>query len=492
VNSLGRLVLCSHGPGDPDLLPVRTVNVLARATLALYPESTPPGVVALISPAARREVFPLTTTYLPGERTWADVRQEVAAGGIVVRLYPDSPQIDPVALREARMLSRDGVGFEIVAEPALGLQAATHCGVPLDLDRGPVTLIGEHPIAPLSMMVSGTAIVMVGRMERPHEAAENLMRAGYSSTTPCLVIQHPTLPSQELRESMLGSLSARPGSAMGGILVAGDAVRQRSTFDWFERLPLFRKRVLITRAQGQASEMSTRLRELGAEPVEFPTIEIVPPSDVEPLIEAIGHISDYDWVVFTSANGVAAFFAQLDACGMDLRALSHAKIAAVGKSTDGELRAYGVKTDYVPQRFVAEEVLAGLLERGVANARVLLPRAEQAREVLPDELRRAGATVDVVSAYRTVQAEPAPHVLARVRHGDIDIVTLTSSSTARNLSAILAGKLELLAHAHVACISPVTAATARKLGFHVDIVAEEYSIPGLIAAMVAASERSTS
>ncbi len=488
----GRLVLCSHGPGDPELLPVRTVNVLSNASLVLYPESTSAAIANLISPAARREVFPQTNAFLTGERTWSEVREEISNGGTVVRLYPDSPMIDPIALREIRILTRDGILFEVVSGPVVGLEAASYSGVPLDLDRGGATLFGQHRIAVKGKAASGTAIVMMGQMECPHEVAANLIHAGYSETTPCLVIHHPALPSQDTRESTLGTLSEHPDSGSGEILIAGEAIRERLAFAWFERLPLFRKRVLVTRAKGQSGVMSARLRELGAEPVEFPTIEIVPASDSAPLNDAISRIGDYDWIVFTSANGVAAFFSALDGHGKDLRALGRARIAAIGNATATELSAHGVKTDFVPERFIAEEVLSGLLERGAADARVLLPRAEQAREVLPEGLRQAGAQVDIVPAYRTILAEPSPSALARIHHGDIDIVAFSSSSTVRNLVAILDGKLESLRHARVACIGPVTAETARQLGFRVDIVADEFSIPGLITAIVFASERSNS
>ncbi len=488
----GRLVLCSHGPGDPTLLPGRTVNVLSRATRAFYPESTPAAIVSLISPAACHVILPASNAFLPGERSWSEVREEINNGGTVVRLYSDSPLLDPIARREAGFLTQEGVLFEIVAGPAISLEAACYSGVPLDLDRGVVTLIGQQRVASKSKAASGTAIVMMGPMERPHEVAADLIRTGYSETTSCLVIHHPALPSQDTRESTLGSLSEHVDLGSGGILIAGEAIRERQAFAWLERLPLFRKRVLVTRAKGQSDEMNARLRELGAEPVAFPTIEIVPASDPAPLNDAISRIGDYDWIVFTSGNGVAAFFSRLDEHGKDLRALGRARIAAIGNATASELSAHGVKTDFVPERFIAEEVLAGLLERGAADAHVLIPRAEQAREVLPEGLRQAGAQVDVVPAYRTIPAEPSPSVLDRIHRGEIDIVAFSSSSTVRNLAAILDGKLESLRHARVACIGPVTAETARQIGFRVDAVAEEFSIPGLITAIVAASERSNS
>ncbi len=486
----GRLVLCSYGSGDPELLPLRTVNALGTATLVLMPDSTPRDVVDFVAPDARRETFPLGSAFQPGERVWADAREELGIGGTVVRLYPDSPQIDPVALREARMLLREGVGFEVVNEPVISLQAACYAGVPLDLDRDTISLMGQQPGSALNAPGTGTAIVMVGKVVRQNEIAEQLLRAGYGRTTPCLVIERPASPTQAVRESKLGQLLDDPAPATGGILVAGEAVRQRGTFNWFERLPLYGKRVLVTRARTQAGGMSARLRQLGAEPIELPVIEIVPPADLEPLDDAIARLDEYDWVVFTSANGVAAFFARLDESERDVRALGRVKLAAIGSATAAELRARALKADFVPERFVAEEVLAGLLERGAADSRILLPRAERAREILPDGLREAGATVDVVPAYRTIAPEPSPAAMQALRTGAIDVVTLTSSSTARNLSALLGGQMDTLKHARIACIGPITAQTARELGFEVDIIAAEFSVPGLIAAIITACERS--
>jgi uroporphyrinogen-III synthase len=178
--------------------------------------------------------------------------------------------------------------------------------------------------------------------------------------------------------------------------------------------------------------------------------------------------------------------------GKDARAFGGVQLAAVGAATAASLRQFGLRADFVPERFIAEELLAGLLEAGAGAGRILLPRAEQARDLLPDGLRAAGAEVDVVPVYRTIPGTPAPQLLARVRAGEIDIVTLTSSSTARNLATLLNGQLAPLRAAMVACISPLTAEAARAAGFRVDVVAGEHTIPGLIAAVVAALEGSPS
>jgi len=266
--------------------------------------------------------------------------------------------------------------------------------------------------------------------------------------------------------------------------MGGDVVSEESA-----RGPLAGLRVLVTRAAGQAGDLSARLRAEGAEPVEMAVIQIVPPDDLAPLDNALRRLHEYDWVLFTSSNTVDVVFARLDALGLDAGAFDRARVAAIGTATAERLRARGVRVDFVPDRFIAEALLVGLIARGVAGKRVLLPRAEQARDVLPNGLRAAGATVDVVVAYRTELPPDAPGLRA-LEAGEIDVVTLTSSSTARNLVALASGRVDLINRARVACIGPITAATAHELGLRVDLVAEEHSIPGLVAALVADAERS--
>jgi len=254
--------------------------------------------------------------------------------------------------------------------------------------------------------------------------------------------------------------------------------------------PLLGVRIVVTRAAEQADALTTLLRERGAEPIELPVIRIVPPEDTGPLDAALVGAAGYDWLVFTSVNGVDAALARLEDMGRRPVILRGPRIAAIGPATAGRLRDAGLEPAFVPDRFIAEEVLAGLIERGVRGCRVLLARAERARDLLPDGLREAGAEVDVVVAYRTLPGEPSPDALARVRAGAVDVVTLTSSSTVRNLASLLGDTLPAIARARVVCIGPVTADTARELGLRVDAVAEDYSIPGLVDAIVHLVQRS--
>jgi uroporphyrinogen III methyltransferase/synthase len=259
----------------------------------------------------------------------------------------------------------------------------------------------------------------------------------------------------------------------------------RETLRWFEERPLFGQRILVTRTRDQASVLSTRLRALGAEAIELPTIRIAPPDDWEPLDRSIASLSDYDWIVFTSVNGVRFFWERLTRIGFDARALHGVRLAAIGPATAGELEARGLCPDHVPPTYVAEAIADGLGD--VRGKRILLPRADIARPALAECLRRGGARVTEVTAYRTVQPEMDTRELGDVLSG-VTAATFTSSSTVRNLAAIArkAG-LDLrqtLDGKTIACIGPITAGTARELGLLVHIVAREYTIDGLVEALV--------
>ena len=263
--------------------------------------------------------------------------------------------------------------------------------------------------------------------------------------------------------------------------------------------PFLGRRILVTRAQSQAADLSRALAELGAIPVELPAIRFEPPEDTAPLDTAIDRLDSYAWVIFTSANGVDRFCEHLRDRGRGPRDLARAHLVAIGDGTARALQRWDLTADIVPERFIAEAVVERLAREDLSGARVLIPRAAEARDVLPRELTRLGAAVDVVPVYRTVAASPDPAVLAMLAAGEIDVVTFTSSSTVTNLLALI-GNAERgtrnaeqrtgpLGGALVACIGPITAQTAREHGLRVDLVAEEHSIPGLVAALAAWATR---
>jgi uroporphyrinogen III methyltransferase/synthase len=264
-------------------------------------------------------------------------------------------------------------------------------------------------------------------------------------------------------------------------------VKLREKLKWFEDRPLFGTTVVVTRSREQASALTDRLADLGAEVLEFPTIRVIEPESWEPVDEAIRRIGEYGWLVFTSVNGVDAFFDRLENADLDARALAAARVAAIGPATAARCIERGIRPDYVPEEYRAEGVLEGFLERGVgAGTKVLIPRALEAREVLPDTLRERGAVVDVVPVYRTELGGGAGGVLERLAEGTVDVVTFTSSSTVRNFVELAKGidLADAMQDVLVASIGPITSDTARELGLSVGVEAEEYTIPGLAQAVL--------
>jgi uroporphyrinogen III methyltransferase / synthase len=270
------------------------------------------------------------------------------------------------------------------------------------------------------------------------------------------------------------------------VLVVGRVVSLRDALDWRARLPLAGLRVLVTRARQQASGLAARLVELGAHPLEYPTIEIAPVPDPTELDRALLELDRFGWVILTSTNGVDAFFERLGALGKDARALARARVAAIGPATAGALLARGIRADWMPEQFLGEAIVAGFRRFDVRGVEVLLARADIAPPLLADGLREQGAVVTEVSAYRTVAAEGSrAALLAALEAREIDLVTLTSSSTVRNLVEGLGERRDLLAGVAVACIGPVTAKTAREYDLRIDVEAAEHTIDGLVRAILA-------
>jgi uroporphyrinogen III methyltransferase/synthase len=304
-----------------------------------------------------------------------------------------------------------------------------------------------------------------------------------------MAVRWGTRPDQEV---ITGTLATLPGLLYEcglkppATIVIGDVVALREKLNWFGKLPLFGQRIVVTRAKDQADALSAPLRQLGADVVELPTIEIQPASDYAALDAAIARLGEYDWLIFTSANGVRCFFERLDAGPTDLRAI-RGKLCAIGPATRDALRHFHLKVDAMAADYVAEGVLDVLKSYQMAGAKVLLARAAVARDILPDELRRWGATVDVVEAYRTGVPSDLAARAGAVLEQKADWIVFTSSSTASNLLAACgADSGSLLDGVRVASIGPITSATLREAGVRVSLEASPHTVPGLVDAILAA------
>jgi uroporphyrinogen III methyltransferase/synthase len=481
--------LVGAGPGDPGLLTVRGREVLARADVVVYDRLSVASLLDLAPAHAERVSVGKTPRgpSVPQAEINALLVEKGKAGLEVVRLKGGDPFVFARGGEEAAALAEAGVPFEVVPGVTSAIAVPAYAGIPVT-HRGLATSFTvvtghEDPWAASETdweavarmgRTGGTIVVLMGVATRA-AIAERLLAGGMAPTTPVAAVRWGTRPDQETRRTTLAELGAIPLEAPATIVIGPVAALELA---WFETRPLFGRRVVVTRAAGQAGELVARLRELGAEAVEVPAIEIVDPDDGGAALRAAAaRVHTYDWVVFTSANAVVRLCAEL----RDARAFGRARIAAIGPGTADALAARNLVADLVPDRFVAEGLLASFPEAGPAGGRVLLPRAAVARDVLPAGLRAKGWDVDVVVAYRTVAARPSPAAIAAAR--EADAICFTSSSTVTNY---LAGAGREAVPPLVACIGPVTAETARAAGLTVDVVAEVHTTAGLLDALVAA------
>jgi uroporphyrinogen III methyltransferase/synthase len=478
--------LVGAGPGDPGLLTVRGAEVLARADVVVYDRLSVASLLDLAPVGAER----IAVGKVPGHVTvsQADINallvERGKAGQEVVRLKGGDPFVFARGGEEAAALLDAGVPFEVVPGITSAIAAPAYAGIPVTLrhsstsftvvtghedpDAGDDGTVDWEAIA----KVGGTIVILMG-VARMAAIADRLVAGGLSPDTPAAAVQWGTRPEQRTVRATLGTIAATDLGSPAAIVV-GDVAAQ--DLGWFERRPLFGKTIVVTRARAQSAPLSRALRDLGAGVVELPAIEIRDARDGGAALRhatAAASEGAYDWIVFTSANGVDRFFASVP----DTRALGGTKVSAIGPGTAAALASYRVVADLVPPEFVAES-LAQVFPRG--PGRVLLARAAVARDVLPDALRTAGWDVDVVETYRTETAIVDPVLLDAAAAADA--ITFTSPSTVERY-------LEQTGHERmpelVACIGPVTAAAATRLGVNVDVVATVHTVGGLVDALVA-------
>jgi uroporphyrinogen III methyltransferase/synthase len=407
------------------------------------------------------------------------------AGRTVVRLKGGDPFVFARGGEEARSLLQAGIAFEVVPGITSAIAAPAYAGIPVTLRHSSTsfTVVTGHedPVAGVEgtvdweavARVGGTIVILMG-VARLRAIAERLIAGGRSPDTPAAAVRWGTRPEPQTVRATLGTLADHDLAAPSTIVVGEVAAEDLA---WFTARPLFGQTVVVTRPEGQASVLAEQLRAQGAEVVVLPVIEIEDPADGgTALAEALAHVHDYDWLVLTSANGARRV---LDALP-DARALGGVSVAAIGPGTAAALAEGNIQADLVPDKYVAEGLLDAFPDPPDGPGRILLARAAVARDTLPEGLRAAGWEVDVVEAYRTIPAAPSPDLLDAA--GAADVVTFTSSSTVtRFLEVAGADRVPPL----VACIGPITAATAREAGLEVDVEADEHTVPGLVAALVA-------
>jgi uroporphyrinogen III methyltransferase/synthase len=317
--------------------------------------------------------------------------------------------------------------------------------------------------------------------------AENLIRHGKDAATPAALIRWGTTPDQETLTGTLDDIAQKAEErrfSPPSIFVVGGVVGLRETLNWFETKPLFGRGIVITRPEAQAEELSELLRARGARVIHFPVIRIAPPESWEELDAAIDRIENYRWIIFTSANGVAYFFRRLRERGRDIRDLKGVRVATIGPATASAVETLGIRVDLVPEEFISEGVVKAFAGEDLRGRRILLPRAEQARDVIPEGLAKMGADVDVATAYRTVRSDRnAAGLESFLAEDKVDVITFTSPSTVANFLGIMGADFHLPSKVRIACIGPVTETAARRAGLPVDILQERYTIPGLVEAL---------
>lgn len=489
----GKVTFVGAGCGDPRLLTLRGAEVLAHADFVLFDPEVHPDVLSRLPEGCPR--MPVNATMTP-ERIGQILAHEAKEGRLAVRLTWADPLLFGTGDAEGAAVSRYGVAMEIV--PGIGplIAVGAFAGVPLtrasdaspsvgicSVTRGHETL---HNWEKLATATDTLAIVVDA--DTVAETARSLVFYGRNPGDRVTLVEGVSLPSQRVVETTLGELPLLPRPKTSRVvLVVGERAMRMQELAWLERSALFGKRVLVTRAREQAGGTAALLRERGADPVVMPTIEIHSPSDPEPMIDAAGALEIYGWIVFTSANGVERFISEIRRQGRDARAFGSTKIAAIGPGTAAALAKVGLVPDLVAKEHkgegLAEDLVAALAG---SKPRVLVARAEVARDVVPDALREAGCEVDVVAVYKT-RSPPRPlleALAALLDAGEIDAVTFTSSSTVEHLcDALEARAVELLSRTTVACIGPVTAETARSRGLRVEVVAPSHTVPGLVEAL---------
>jgi uroporphyrinogen III methyltransferase / synthase len=492
VRERNKVYLVGAGPGDPGLITWKGRELLAIADSILYDNLANEHLLDLAPKTCERIYVGKKKSVhaFPQAEICAMLIDRARRGLNVVRLKGGDPFIFGRGGEELEALADAGVPFEVVPGVTSPLGIAAYSGIPLThrAHNKVLTFVTGHDVHGVDWSKVGqteTLVIFMGIFSI-REIASEIMRHGRSGDTPAVAVRWGTRPDQETVTGTLATIADHIEQAElkpPATVIIGEVAALREKLDWFEKLPLFGRKIVVTRAADQAAEFSDRLRSLGADAVELPVIALEPPADPRPLDRAIETLATYDWLIFTSANGVRFFLDRLDRSPRDLRALK-ARICAIGPATRKAVEDLHLKVDLMPEEYVAESLVKAFASENLTGKKILLPRAAVARDVIPVELEKLGAQIDVVEAYRNVV--PA-NAVARAREifsseKKPDWITFTSSSTVKNLLAITGGGA--LEGVRIASIGPVTSSTLCAHGLKIDVEAKQFTLDGLIDAIL--------
>lgn len=502
MTNTGKVYLIGAGPGDPGLFTLKGKRILEKADVVVYDRLLGDELLGWIRADAQTIYVGKASGNhaLPQDEINAVLYEHAARGSMVARLKGGDPFVFGRGGEEALYLKERGIAFEIVPGVTSAIAVPAYAGIPVshrDISSSFAVITGhEKPGKSQSSIhwehlgqAVDTLVFLMGVENLPYIRSQ-LLANGKEPETPAALIKWGTLPGQQVVAGTLENIEQRVAAAgltSPAVIIVGGTAALRNRLQWFEKAPLFGRKIIVTRSRRQASRLVEGIRELGGEAIEIPAIETEKNPDLSDLHRAFERMADYNWVVFTSVNGVQVFFEEMQASGCDIRLLAGLKIAAIGPATAGALQEKGLLADLVPERYQAEDVLEGLREMLVAGQRVLLPRAQGARPLLPEGLRNMGVQVDEVITYRSRRPRLTEKEENALRLGQADYITFTSSSTVENFVAHLGAENVAAFQGRVktACIGPITADKARSMGFDVHITAAEYTIDGLLAAILA-------
>lgn len=495
----GKVYIIGAGPGDAGLITLKAVESLRLADVVIYDNLVNEELLKY-APGRARFIY---AGKKGGDHTLSQdkinelLAKEALAGNTVARLKGGDPFIFGRGGEEAEVLAAYGVPFEVIPGVTSAIAVPAYAGIPLT-HRGLTSTVAfitghEDPAKEKSeidwqaLAGIGTLVFLMG-VKNIAQITESLMAHGKSPQTPAALIRRGTTPQQEIIAAPLADIAALAQAAAfaaPAILVVGKVVDLRETLQWFEKKPLSGKGVVITRPEKQADDLAILLEKEGAQAISFPTIKIIPPGDWGSLDAALQQLDTYSWIIFTSANGVQYFFERLREINKDVRELKGVQICCIGPATAGQMTKMGIRVDLVPDEYIAEGILRSFAGRDLQGKKILIPRASKARNILPEGLRKLGAAVDVATAYQTVNSGRKKEELEElIRENKINVITFTSSSTVTNFLEIAGKDFSLPPQIRIACIGPVTAATARKAGFSVDIQQDQYTMEGLAQSLV--------